>query len=106
MADLERFVSTTGVDKAGNGTAAKPFRTIQNAAKDLAASLTPGQVGKILVEPGLYEEVVVLTDGMQLLRKDGLDQVTVDIANELFTEQSPAVHIKRPKPSSVPQSSS
>jgi hypothetical protein len=106
MADLEVFVSTSGVDKAGNGTAAKPFRTIQNAAKNLAGRLAAGQAGKIFVEPGTYEEVIVLTDGMQLLRKDSLDQVTVDIEKELYLEQSPAVHIKRPSPASAPQQSS
>lgn len=106
MADLERFVSTSGVDKAGNGTAAKPFRTIQKAAKDLFANLAAGQTGKIFVDPGLYEEVVVLTAGMQLLRKDSADQVAVDIVKELFTEQSPAVRIKRPSPASAPDQSS
>jgi predicted outer membrane repeat protein len=104
MADLQRFVSTTGVDTPGNGTAAKPFRTIQNAAKSL--TLAAGDTGKIFVEPGVYEEVVVLTDGMQLLRSDSTDEVTVDIAKELYTEKGPPVRIRRPRPASAPDTSS
>jgi hypothetical protein len=106
VADLERFVSTGGKDAAGRGTAAAPFRTISKATADLRASLAPGQTGKILVEPGLYEEVVVLTDNMQLMRKDGADQVTCDVAAESISENQTPVRIKRPPASSAPKESS
>ena len=106
MADLERHVTTTGDDTAGNGTATKPFRTIQKAAKDLAANFAAGQAGSIFVGPGLYEEVVVLTSGMRLLRSDALDEVTVDTAKEFYTETGPSVIIRRPKPASGAATSS
>jgi hypothetical protein len=107
MADLERYVSTTGKNGPGRGTENAPFRTIMKAAADLGAKLTPGQTGKILVEPGVYEEeVVVLTSNMQLLRKDGADQVTCDVRKESIAEHPSPVRLKRPPASSAPNTSS
>jgi hypothetical protein len=103
LPDLERFVSTNGNDAPGNGaSASKPYRTVQKAASDLSRSLAAGQIGKILVEPGLYEEVVVLTDNMQLLRSDSKEHVRLALDPESWIVLPDAVCVKRPPEASAP----
>lgn len=54
LSPQDRYVSTTGVDAAGNGTLAAPWKTINYACS--AAALQPGDV--INVKAGVYNETV------------------------------------------------
>jgi hypothetical protein len=50
----DHYVAKTGSDTSGNGSAAKPWLTIQKAA----SSVTPGEV--VTIGPGVYDERVTI----------------------------------------------
>ena len=65
VADGDIHVATTGSDETGDGTAAKPFRTVQRGVDQAAA----GQ--NVLVHPGRYEEHVVIDAAINLVALEG-----------------------------------
>ncbi|MTK05709.1 MAG: hypothetical protein F8N38_01285 [Hungatella sp.] len=57
--DVNIYVSTTGSDTTGDGTSAKPFKTIQHAVDTVPKDLN-GYAATINVSAGSYPEVVII----------------------------------------------
>ena len=55
------YVAVTGSDTAGNGSMGSPFKTISHAVSSAASGQT------VIVEPGTYNEMVVITKQLTLM---------------------------------------
>jgi parallel beta-helix repeat protein len=65
------YVAPTGSDSAGNGTISSPFATISHAV----AGATSGST--VIVEPGIYREMVLVTTQITLVSQSSQPSTTI-----------------------------
>lgn len=71
------YVSTSGSDTSGNGTATAPYATIQKAVDEAASGDT------ILIQPGTYDEMVTVSEPLTIEAAPGYSSpVVIDAAGE------------------------
>lgn len=69
------YVSTTGSDTTGNGSVSAPYATITKAVS-IAETTAPGNA-TVIVEPGTYNEMVLITQKLTLMSESGQPSNTI-----------------------------
>lgn len=80
--DTTLYVATTGSDTTGDGTSAKPFKTIQHAVDILPKDLN-GYSAYIIVSNGTYNEDLLISgfhSGMVSMSSNSPESINTDVA--------------------------